>query len=73
MFKFATCETHFLFNGKFYDQVSPLALVLANLFLAHKEKLWIENFQGTPPSDYRRYVDDMFSVFDKNTEAKEYF
>ena len=45
LFKFATCETHFLFNGKFYDQIdrvamgSPLAPVLANLFMGHNEKL----------------------------------
>ena len=55
LFKFATSETHFLFTGKFYDQIdnvamgSPLAPVLANLFMGHKEKLWIETFQGTPP------------------------
>ena len=59
LFKFATCETNFLFNGKFYDQIdgvamgSPLAPVLANLFMGHNEKLWIKNFQGTPPSYYR--------------------
>ena len=42
LFKFATCETYFLFNGKFYDQIdsvamgSPLAPVLPNLFMGHK-------------------------------------
>ena len=77
--KFATCETYFLFNGKFYDQIdgvamgSPLAPVLANLFMGHNEKLWLENFQGTPPSYYRRYVDDIFSVFNNSFEAKEFF
>ena len=59
LLKFATCQTHFLFNGKFYDQIdgvamgSPLAPVLANLFMGHNEKLWLENFQGTRPSYYR--------------------
>ena len=68
LFKFATCETHFLFNGKFYDQIdgvamgSPLAPVLANLFMGHNEKLWLENFQGTPSSYYRRYVNDNFDL-----------
>ena len=79
LFKFATCETNFLFNGKFYDQIdgvamgSPLAPVLANLFMGHNEKLWIENFQENPPSHYRRYVDDIFSVFNNSFEAKEFF
>ena len=69
LFKFATCETHFFFNRKFYSQIdgvamgSPLAPVLTNLFMGHNEKLWIEKFQGTPPSYYRKYVDDIFSSF----------
>ena len=76
LFKFATCETHFLFNGKFYDQIdgvamgSPLAPVLANLFMGLSEKLWIKNFQWTPPSYYRRYVDNTFSVFNNSFEPK---
>ena len=68
LFKFATCETHFLFNGKFYDQIDGVAMgstqapVLANLFMGHNEKLWLENFQGTPSSYYRRYVNDNFDL-----------
>ena len=44
LLKFATCETHFLFNGKFYDQIdlvaigSPLAPVLANIFTGHNKE-----------------------------------
>ena len=59
LFKFATYETHFLFDGRFYDQIdsvvmgSPLAPVLANLFIRHNKKLWIKNFKTTPPSFYR--------------------
>ena len=66
LFKFATCEKHFLFNGKFYDQIegvalgSPLAPILANLFMGHNEKLWIENFQGTPPNPS---IEDMSVIF----------
>ena len=73
------CETHFLFNGKFYDQIdgvamgSTLAPVLANLFMGHNEKPCTENFQGTPPSYYRRYADDIFLVFNNSFEAKEFF
>ena len=63
LFKYATCETHFLFNGKRYDPVddvamgSPLPTVLANLFLEHNEKLWIENFQVAPT------IEDMSMTF----------
>ena len=46
LFNFANYETHFLFKGKFYDQIdevtmgSPLAPVLPNLFVGHYEKEW---------------------------------
>ena len=52
LFDFATCETNFLFKGKSYDQIekiaisSPLAPVLANLFMGHREKEWLSNYDG---------------------------
>ena len=52
---------------------SPLAPVLSNLFMRHNEKLWFENFQGTPPSYYKNYADDIFSVFDNTFETNEFF
>ena len=42
----------FLFKGKFYDQIdgvvmgSPLAPVLANVFMGHCEKEWLSNYDG---------------------------
>ena len=55
-----------LFKGSFYDQIdgvamgSPLAPILANLFMGHHEKLWLEHFQDSEILFYRRYVDDTF-------------
>ena len=52
VFSIATSQPHFLFNGKVFDQIdgvamdSPLAPVLANLFLGHHEKIWLKNYQG---------------------------
>lgn len=69
LFSFATAETHFLFKGSFYDQIdgvalgSPLAPVLANLFMGHHEKIWLEQYQGPEVLFYRRYVDDTFCLF----------
>ena len=40
--------------------VSPLAPVLANLFMGHHEKIWLEQYQGSELLFYRRYVDDTF-------------
>ena len=71
----ATCETHCLFKGKFYDQIdgvamgSPLAPVLANLFMGHYEKGWLSNYDGASRSYYARHVDDVFSVFNSHDEA----
>ena len=79
LFNFATCETHFLFKGKFYDQIdgvamrSLLAPVLANLLMGHYEKEWLSNYDGVSPSYYTRYVDDIFSVFNSRDEAKRFF
>ena len=65
----ATKETHFLFNGKVYDQIdgvamgSPLAPVLANLFMRHFEENVFKNFGGKLPLFYGRYVDDSFVIY----------
>ena len=61
----ATKESCLIFNGQLYKQVdgvttgSPLGPTLANAFPVHFEKNWLENC----PSDYRRYVDDIFVLF----------
>ena len=79
LFNFAACETQLLFKGKFYNEIdrvavrSPLAPVLADLFMGHYEKIWLSNYDGVWPSYYTQYVDDMFSVFNWNDEAKRFF
>ena len=72
-------QTHFLFNGSSYDQIdgvamgSPLAPVLANLFMGHHEKLWLEKFQGSEILFYRLYVDDTFCLFHSEHDAIIFF
>ena len=53
---------------------SPLAPVLANLFMGFHEDNWLNNYRN-PDSIlfYRRYVDDIFCVFKNETEAMEFF
>ena len=74
LFCIATSQTHFLFDGSFYDQIdgvsmgSPLAPVLANLFMGHHEMNWLD----TSPSEilfYRRYADDTFCMFHTESDA----
>ena len=55
LFEFATLRTNFLFEDIIHDQIdgvamgSPLAPILANLFMGHHEKVWIDNFDGEKP------------------------
>ena len=43
---------------------SPLGPTLANAFLCHYEKLWLDNCPlEFRPVVYRRYVDDIFVLF----------
>ena len=43
---------------------SPLGSTLANAFLAHFEKNWLQSCPSDfKPYYYRRYVDDIFAVF----------
>lgn len=68
----------FLLNGSFYDQVvgvamgSPLAPILANLFLGHHEGKWLSEYNGEPPIFYKRYVDDIIALFNNELEADNF-
>ena len=80
LFHQATSRTNFLFDGDHYDQIdgvamgSPLGPTLANLFMGHHEKNWLDQFpknKGTVIF-YRRYIDDIFAVFNSAEEANEF-
>ena len=57
---YATAQTHFIFNNDYYDQIdgvvlgSPLAPILANLFMGFHEEKWINEYSGPGPMLYRR-------------------
>ena len=75
LFTIATAQTHFLFNGKVYDQIdgvaigSPIAPVLADLFLGHYENVWLNEHKCPSVQFYRRYIDDTFCLFNNKHEA----
>ena len=78
LFQICTSETHFMFNGDYYDQIdgvcmgSPLGPVLANLFMGIKEIEWINDYAGEKPLFYRRYVDDICCVFKDEGQARQF-
>ena len=68
----ATKESLFLFDEVYYYQTdgvamgSPLGPTLANLFMSHYEKIWLEECPlEFKPKFYRRYVDDIFILVEK--------
>ena len=77
LLQFPTKQSHFLFDGKYYDQIdgvaigSPLGPVLANIFLRHFEEKWLMNSRFCP-SLWFRYVDDTFTMLDSKDNANEF-
>ena len=70
LLELATKNTFFLFNGALYEQVdgvamgSPCGPTLANTFLCHFERIWLEECPAEfRPIIYKRYVDDTFLLF----------
>ena len=66
----ATFESFFVFDGKYHKECdgvamgSPLGPTLANAFLCHYEKLWLQNCPvDFKPIIYKKYVDDIFVLF----------
>ena len=74
LFLFATSQTHFIFNSTFYNQIdgvalgSPLAPVLANIFMCFYESKWLNEYNLNKPKFYLRYVDDILAAFDKEQD-----
>ena len=75
----ATKESSFMFNNKFYIQVdgvakgSPLGPTLDNIFLSHHEENWLNKCPiKFKPSFYRRYVDDIFVLFESSESADSF-
>ena len=62
-----------------YDQVDgvamglPLAPILANIFIGYHEKGWIRSYNYGGLFYYKRYVDDIFAVFETNDHAVSFY
>ena len=66
-----TSQTHFIFNGKFYNQIdgSLLAPVLANIFMGFYKSKWLNEYNLNKPKFYLRYVDDILAAFDEEQDS----
>ena len=51
---------------------SPLGPVLANLFMGHHEGGWINNYDDIKPIIYKRFIDDVFCLFNNESEATKF-
>ena len=67
----AVKNTLFIFDGEYYNQIdggamgSPLGPQLANAFMSFHEKTWLKDCPiEYKPKFYRRYVDDIFVLFE---------
>ena len=75
----ATKSSFFIFDKKIYFQKdgvsmgSPLGPTLANAFLCHYEKSWLNEAPATcRPIYYKRYVDDIFLLFQSKEQVKPF-
>ena len=75
LFLFATSHTHFLFNGKFYKQIdgvamgSPLAPVLATIFMGFYYVKWLNEYNLNKLKFYIRYVDNILAALEKEQDS----
>ena len=75
VFLFAPSQIHFIFNSKLYNQIdgvamgSPLASILANIFMGFHGSKWFNEYNPNKPKFYLRYVDDILAPFDNEQES----
>jgi hypothetical protein len=75
----ACSENIFLYNNRVYKQIdglsmgSPLAPILANWFVAKIESKLLEDSAIKQPKFYKRYVDDIFAVFESKEDRDVFY
>ena len=78
LFQFASSDTHFVFEGRFYDQIdgvamgSPLGPVFANLFMGCYKQKWLHSFEKCEVI-YCKHVDGINFLFNSESDANKFF
>ena len=77
LLELATLDNYFIFNDIIYNQIdgvamgSPLGPTLANAFMCHMERKWLQECPvDFKPVFYRRYVDDCFLIFNSESHVE---
>jgi len=77
LLKLSVEDAIFMFNNQLYSQIdgvamgSPLGPTLANAFLCHHESKWLADCPSHfKPVMYKRYVDDVFLLFNDVSHVK---
>ena len=74
-FLFPPSQIHFIFNSTFYNQIdrvvmgSPLAPLLANIFMGFHESKWLNEYNLNKSKFYLRHVDDILADFDNEQDS----
>ena len=72
-----TQQSHFQFNGCFYDQIdgvamgSPLGPLFANAFMTDFERRHKQELEKRGLNTWQRYVDDIFATIEDVTNAEQ--
>ena len=75
LLRICTQESHFQFNGKYYDQLdgvamgSPLGPLFANAFMGDFERKHMSRLRELGVKQWWRYVDDIFASVGSSEEA----
>jgi hypothetical protein len=76
LLKICTQESHFQFNGKYYDQIdgvsmgSPLGPLFANIFMDDFEGKHITKLKELGVQTWMRYVDDVFATIKRDSNKE---
>ncbi len=72
-----TQQSHFQFDGQFYDQIdgvamgSPLGPLFANIFMSELERKHMATLKKLGIRMWKRYVDDVFAILDDKQNANK--
>ena len=70
---------HFMFDNQYYDQIDGVAMgsslgqILADIFMSDLENKVFDTFDGNLPLFYKRYVDDIFLVFNDRDDCELFY